>query len=157
MNDSDKTKLDHIIKTLRDHIRQPGAYVKESKKEVKSGDEKELEQGILALQVIIASQDAAELAMIKLMQGTGLLTPSLTTRGWKFWKQPSLGQKKRKLDNIVLGWMEDKNARTERFTKEFEIKPGDLGNLIIYLSSVMDIASVCNSQFLAKLNPIVGE
>jgi len=158
MNKTAKIELEYIVKMLTNHIRQPGAWMANSQKLAQSNDEKELKQTILALNVIWTSRHAEGAAIIRLLGGSNVLTPSLTTRGWKFWKQPLIGgQRKKMIEDAFLRWSKDEAAKMEELTKQFEIIPGDMHNMITYLSSVMEIVSTCNRQFVADLKVVMDE
>jgi len=101
------------------------------------------------------SQRGLEEAMGKILAGENILTPSLTNKGWMFWKQPLLAENQRKaVESAFVRWSEAKVAQVNSLL-ENPPNTDDPGNMIIFTASVLDITSSCMQQLSADLKEIL--
>jgi len=161
MKEEARLKLEYAIKELDEASRPPdlGSWKAQVEKEAKVDDEETLRQTYLYLNVIMHGQQGLEDAIGKILVGENILTPSLTTKGWMFWKQPLLAENQRKaVESAVIRWSEAKVAQVDSLLKTLENSPNkdDPGNEIIVLASVLDITSSCMQQLSADLKEILA-
>jgi len=161
MKEEARVKLRYAIQKLDETSRLPelGSWKAQVEKKAELDDEEALRKTYLYLNVIKTSQQSLEQAIGKILVGENILTPSLTTRGWMFWKQPLLAENQRKaVESAVVRWSEAKVARLDSLREAIENSPNedDLGSAIILLASVLDITSSCMQQLSADLNKILA-
>lgn len=161
MKEEARLKLEYVIKQLDETSRLPdlGSWKAQVEKKAKLDDEETLRQTYLSLNVIMHSHQGLEDAIGKILVGENILTPSLTTKGWMFWKQPLLAENQRKaVESAVIRWSEAKVAQLDSLREALENSPNkdDLGSGIIFVASVLDITSSCMQQLSADLKEILA-
>jgi len=90
MKEKARQILEYVINTLDKDIRssQSGTWKLQTEKEIESCDDETLHHTYVSLNVIMNAQEARENAIGKILVGENIFTPSLTNRGWQFWKKP---------------------------------------------------------------------
>ncbi len=125
---------------------------------LRSGDKEALRiiDNIMAF-IVFVEQDI-EATIKKMLVGTNILTPSLTNRGWKFWKPPLLKRKYRKaVKSAVLRWSKTKAIQLDSLLDKQKKLPNkdNFGSQIIFRASEMDIASSCRKRLSSDLKVIL--
>lgn len=161
MKEEARLKLLYAIKELDETSRPPdlGSWKTQVEKEAKLDNEETLRQTYFYLNVIMHSQQGLEDTVGKILVGENILTPSLTTKGWMFWKQPLLAENQRKaVESAVMRWSEAKVAQLDSLREALENSPNkdDPGSGIIFVASVLDITSSCMQQLSADLKEILA-
>lgn len=161
MKEEARLKLEYVIKELDKASRPPdlGSWKAQVEEKAKVDDEETLRKTYFYLNVIMHSQQGLEDAIGKMLVGENILTPSLTTKGWMFWRQPLLVENQRKaVDSAVVRWSEAKVVQLDSLRDALENSPNedDSGSGIIFMASVLDITSSCMQQLSADLKEILA-
>lgn len=161
MKEKARLILESVIKQLDKDIRssESGSWTAQAEKETKSGGDKTLREAYFALNVIMNGQQARDDAMAKILVGENILTPSLTNKGWQFWKQPLLTEKEKKaIGSAIVRWSEAKVSQANSLLEMYENLPNkDLHTQISFGASVLDIGSSCRQQLSADLKRILAD
>jgi len=111
--------LEHAIKKL-DEGTCPPEYVSwkaHAEEAFRSGDKEALRIIDNIMDFIIFVEQDTEATIKKMLVGTNILAPSLTNKGWKFWKPPLLKRKYRKaVKTSVVRWSQAKAMGEYFFT-----------------------------------------
>ncbi len=159
MKEEGRDRLEFAIQQLDKEVCPPqhGSWASWVEKEVKSDNEKSLLIADRALMMTRATQQSRDKAIFKILVGSNRLTPSLTNRGWQFWKEPLLTRKERKaVESGVVRWSEAITARCKALQEDYENShKEDLHSAVILLASLLDIESACRQQLSADLKSIL--
>lgn len=145
-------KLDKEVRPVKH-----GSWVLWVEKEVKSDDEESLLIADSTLMMKCATEQGKEKVIFKILVGQNRLTPSLTNRGWEFWKEPPLPRKERKaVESAVIHWSEAIRARGGALKEDYENSHRtDFYSAVTLLASLLDVESACRQQLSADLKSIL--
>ena len=96
--------------------------------------------------------------MEEILVNPNILTPSLTNKGWQFWKQPLLTEKQRKeFESAIARWANTKVAHLNSLVDTEEKPPNndDSSSGIIMLASAIDLGSFNRQQLSIDLKAIL--
>jgi hypothetical protein len=160
MNEEARRKLEYAIATLDEQSKLPeyGSWKSQVENEFNLDDTEALRNAYIYLPIIQAGQESTEQAIGKILIGENILTPSLTTRGWRFWKQPLLTESQRKVvESAFLLWSATKIEQLNSLMKTIEnvFDKDDPKSIIFYLASSLDINSACMQHLSASLKKVL--
>ncbi len=153
--------LEYAIKKL-DVGACPSEYVSwkaHAEEILRSGDKEAMRIIDNIMDFILFVEQDTEATIKKMLVGTNILTPSLTNKGWKFWKPPLLKRKYRKaVKSAVVYWSKTKAIQLNSLLDKQKKLPGkdDIGSQVIFRASGMDITSSCRQQLSSKLKVILN-
>jgi hypothetical protein len=126
---------------------------------LRSGDKEALRNLDTILNFIVFVEENMEATIKRMLVSTDNLSPSLTNRGWKFWKPPLLKRKYRKaVKAAVVQWSKTKAIQLNSLLDEQKklLTKDDSGSQIIFKASGIDIASSCRQQLSSELKVILS-
>jgi hypothetical protein len=153
--------LEHAIKKL-DEGACPPEYVSwktHVEETLKSNDEGALRIIDNIIDFVISVEQNDEVYLREILVGTNILTPSLTNRGWKFWKPLLLKRKYRKaVKSAVIHWSKLKTTQLKLLLDQQEklLNKDEFDSHIIFKALGMDIASLCRQQLSSRLKVILS-
>lgn len=109
------------------------------------------------LTLLMAMLAGAEQAIVKILVGENRLTPSLVSRGWRFWEEPLLTQKEKKaVELAVVKWCNSKAAQNKLLHDTHEnLSNIDTRTYVILLASVLDMTYSSMQQLSADLKEVL--
>lgn len=160
MNEKAKLALELVVKRLDKEARSPerGSWHTLVEKEIKTHDEDTLRETTLKLTLIETSQQGIEDAVGKILVGENIFTPSLTNKGWQFWKQSPLTEVERDaVGSAVIRWSKAKVTQLDSLREDYErLNNKDTRSALICLAKGMDINSCCRQQLSDDLKKILA-
>lgn len=124
-----------------------------------SNDEEALRIIDNIIDFVIFVEQNDEVNLRKILVGTNILTPSLTNRGWEFWKPPLLKRKYRKaVRSAVAHWSKTKTKQLNSLLdkQKMLLTKDDPGSQLVFKAAGMDIASSCRQQLSSRLKVILS-
>ena len=108
----------------------------------------------VTLPVLQALSDVAT----KMLIGENILTPSLVTRGWKFWKHPPLtGNEKKAVESAVMQYSEAVVTQFNSLRDTYKKLPNTTSHTdVIFFTTGLDTLSSCMQQLSADLKQILA-
>jgi hypothetical protein len=90
MNEQAKVTLEVVIEMLDKFVppERPRGHFKAEADRLKSDERDHLESFLLSAQLLSAACEGLLQSVGKTVLGENILTPSLTNKGWKFWRRP---------------------------------------------------------------------
>lgn len=109
---------------------------------------------IVILPVLQATSDVAT----KMLVGENILTPSLLTRGWKFWKRPLLTENENKaVESAVIQYSEAVVTQFNSLRDTYKKLPNTTTYAdVIFFAAGLDALSSCMQQLSADLKEILA-
>ena len=153
--------LEDAIKKLDEGAR-PAEYVswKAHAEDIfKSGNIEALRNIDTIMNFIVYVEENMEATVKRMLVSTDTLTPSLTNRGWKFWKPPLLKRKYRKaVKSAVAHWSKTKAIQLNSLLDKQKklLAKDDFSSQIIFKASGMDIVFSCRQQLSSELKVILS-
>ena len=160
MKEKAKLTLEYVIRELDKEVRSSelGSWKAQAEKEAESGDEETLRQAYINLRIIWDGQQALDDTVGEILVAENILTPSLITKGWQFWKQPLLTKNQREaIQSAIIRWSEAEVAQLNSLEDAYENLPDeDAHSGVMFLASMLDIASSCRQQLSTDLKKILA-
>lgn len=158
MKEQARLILEGVIQLLDKEVpsgHRHGSY-KAEVEQLKPDDER-LHQHVLYLNVILADTQGLEDAVAKKLIGENILTPSLVTKGWMFWRQPLLTESEKKaIESAVVQCAQAKAAQAKTIKDTFDRLPSkDAHASVVMLASLADVALSCIQQLSTDLKEIL--
>lgn len=125
--------------------------------QLRPDDEEGLNRHLLLLNAILASAKGVEDAVARRLIGENILTPSLSTRGWMFWRQPLLsGSEGTAVEAAVVRCAEEQARQAKSIADAFgKLPPKDLRAQAVALAAVVDVTLASIQQLSADLKEIL--
>lgn len=125
--------------------------------QVRPDDEDSFNKAYLSMEVILAGLQGVQDAVAKILVGENILTPSLTNKGWKFWKPLLLTEsEKRAVESAHMRGCEaavtQYNALREKYGK---LSDEDTRTALIGLACLIDVECSWMQQLSADLKRIL--
>ncbi len=159
MKEQARLTLERVIRTLDGEFppeRQQGLW-KAQAEQLRPDDEEGLRQFLFYQDVVSADVEGVKLAVQKILIGENILTPSLVTKGWMFWKQPLLTESEKKaVESAVMRCAESATKHFWSIKDTFDKLPNkDAWTVAVGLASLLDITFSCMQQLSTDLKEIL--
>ena len=125
--------------------------------QLKPDNEEDLRRFVVLREMAWRGVTAVEAAVMKELIGDNILTPSLVTKGWMFWKQPLLTESEKKsLEAAVSRYTKSLTEQTKSLKDKFDKLPQvDNFTGILISSSLFDLQLSCMQQLSSDLKEIL--
>ena len=119
MKEKARVILEAIIRQLEGLlVVEPGGWIRQIQ-EIDPDDEESIVEARVHMAVIAADRGGVVSAAMAMLGGKNILTPSLTTKGWAFWRSPLVAKEEKKaIEAAVMRWVKAQTA-----TKELKALP----------------------------------
>lgn len=159
MKEQARLTLESVIQLLDQELpprHRCGSY-KAEVEQLKPDDEERLHQDVLYLNAILADTQGLEDSVAKKLIGENILTPSLVTKGWMFWKQPLLTESEKKaIESAVVRCAQAKAAQAKTIKDTFDRLPSkDTHASVVMLASLADVALSYIQQLSTDLKEVL--
>lgn len=159
MKEQARLILERVIRTLDEEVppeHQAGLFKKQAE-QLKPDDEEGLRQFLLARDIVSAGVTGVQRAVEKILIGENILTPSLVTKGWMFWKQPLLTESEKKaVESAVVRCAEAQAAQARSIKDTFDKVPNkDAHTSAVASASLLDATFSCIQQLSTDLKEIL--
>lgn len=158
MKEKARLTLESVIKELDKTavFPEPGSW-KANAEQLKPDDEEGLRQFLIYMEIVKAGVHGTLHAVQKVLVGENILTPSLVTKGWKFWKQSLLTESEKKaIESAVVRLSEAEVAQHLSLKDAFEKLPNKNAYTgAVALASSLDVSLSFMQQLSAELKGVL--
>lgn len=135
---------------------EPGSW-KAAAEQIKPDDEEGLRRFLVYRGIVSAGAEGLQRAVQKILIGENILTPSLVTKGWTFWRQPLLTESEKKaVESAVVRWADAEAAQAWSIKDKFDKLPNkDAYAGAVSLASLLDVRLSCMQQLSTDLKGIL--
>mgnify|MGYP000070724607 CR=1 FL=1 len=161
MIDEVKRILGKMIRLLDEQPHKAEGGWIDGVKQINTKDDDDFQEGYIALSVIQASMEGCVNGILSALGGTNRLTPSLTTRGWKFWKAPLItGIDQQNIEAMVVDWpkaQKEKIVEMTTYIEQLASQVDDSNLMALYSAAVLcEVQDVNIRYFHDNLQQIVS-
>ena len=159
MKEQARLTLERVIRILDREVppeREHGWW-KAQAEQLRPDDEDRLSQFLFNRDVVFAGTKGVQHAVQKILIGENILTPSLVTRGWMFWKQSLLTESEKKaVESAVVRCAESQTKQIWSMKDTFDKLPNkDAWTAAVMLASLLDVTFSCIQQLSTDLKEIL--
>jgi len=159
MKEQARLTLERAIRAMDKLVppNQPVGFHKAEAERIRPDEHERLREFIFSMQVVSAGVEGTLSGVMKVLVGENVLTPSLTNKGWMFWKPLLLTEnEKRAIESAVIRYSEATAAEFRAMKNAFERQPqkDDLTGAVAW-ASLFDVQSSCIQQLSKDLKEIL--
>jgi len=154
-----KLILEYVVQKLDEatgHTPNYGSW-KVQVEHLRPENEDTLTQSIFYIEGIMADLMAVNDGVGKVLAGDNILTPSLTNKGWKFWKKPILTEdEKQAIGSAYIKYNQLISLQSKSLLRALKKSPSaDDHSYLIAKASQLDILYTCMQQLSTDLKQIL--